>query len=66
MVNSAHDIRQSHLLAALPETVHKRLDRFLELTTMPLGDVLYESGRPLSDVFFPDNLHRVVGLRDGG
>lgn len=45
--------RDNHLLAALPEEVFKRLEPHLQLTEMPLGRVLYESGSTLSHVYFP-------------
>ncbi|AWI75745.1 Crp/Fnr family transcriptional regulator [Parazoarcus communis] len=44
---------QNHLLAALPEADFTRLFPSLELVTMPLGHVLYESGIPLRHVYFP-------------
>ena len=45
--------RQNHLLAALPEAAYKRLLPNLELVAMPLGKVLYTSGRALPYVYFP-------------
>jgi CRP-like cAMP-binding protein len=47
--------RQNHLLAVLPETDFQRLQPHLELTPMPLGHVLYESGNQLQHVYFPAN-----------
>jgi CRP-like cAMP-binding protein len=44
---------QNHLLADLPESVHKRLFPHLEFIQMPLGDVLYEFGSPLHYIYFP-------------
>ncbi|MFH2133312.1 MAG: Crp/Fnr family transcriptional regulator [bacterium] len=44
---------QNHLLAALPEEIQNRLYPNLELISMPLGAVLYESGDSLSYVYFP-------------
>jgi CRP-like cAMP-binding protein len=43
----------NNLLAALPESVQVRLFPHLESIQMPLGDVLYESGSKLNDVYFP-------------
>lgn len=43
----------NHLLAALPAEVHARLLPNLELVTLPLGKVLYESGDTLCHVYFP-------------
>ncbi|MGZ8225527.1 MAG: Crp/Fnr family transcriptional regulator [Methylococcaceae bacterium] len=47
--------QQNHLLSALPDEVQNRLFPHLELTTMPLGKVLYESGDTLRHVYFPTN-----------
>jgi CRP-like cAMP-binding protein len=47
------DPRQNHLLAALPEPEWLRWQPRLEKVEMPLGQVLYESGRTLSHVYFP-------------
>ena len=44
---------QNHLLAALSKAELKRLRPQLELISMPLGDVVYESGRQLEHVYFP-------------
>ena len=46
---------QNHLLAALAEPERARLFPQLELVTMPLGKVLYESGSELDHVYFPTN-----------
>ncbi len=43
----------NHLLAALPAAVQQRLLPFLELVSMPLGHVLYESGVTMRHVYFP-------------
>jgi CRP-like cAMP-binding protein len=45
--------KQNHLLAALPEEEYGRIAPHLELVSMPLGEVLYESGGPLRHVYFP-------------
>jgi CRP-like cAMP-binding protein len=47
------DPQQNHILAALPADARERLYPHLELVTMPLGDVLYESGNRLRHVYFP-------------
>jgi CRP-like cAMP-binding protein len=47
------DPRRNHLLAALPDDEWERLKEHLEPAEMPLGQVLYESGRTLSHVYFP-------------
>ncbi len=52
---TAVEARGNHLLAALPDV---ELTRWLPLLTpvdLPLGLVLYESGRTLSHVYFPTN-----------
>lgn len=45
--------KQNHLLAALPAVEFQRLYDSLELVSMPLGKVLYESGHQLHHVYFP-------------
>jgi CRP-like cAMP-binding protein len=45
--------RMNHLIAALPEDDWRRWQGMLEWVDMPLGQVMYESGRPLSHVYFP-------------
>jgi CRP-like cAMP-binding protein len=47
------DPRKNHLLAALPDTEWQRWLLQLEWVELPLGQVLYESGRTLSHVYFP-------------
>jgi CRP-like cAMP-binding protein len=49
----AHDPRQNRLVAALPTPESERLLAHLELVSMPLGHVLYESGSELHHVYFP-------------
>ena len=51
----AHDPKKNHLLAALPVADLQRWLPLLEAVELPLGDVLYESGRMLSHVYFPIN-----------
>ncbi len=48
-----HSPHQNHLLAALPQEVQERIYPYLELATMPLGRVLYESGVAIRYVYFP-------------
>jgi CRP-like cAMP-binding protein len=45
--------KDNHLIAALPEAEWQHWQPLLEKVPMPLGQVLYESGRPLSHVYFP-------------
>ena len=47
------DTQKNHLLAALPEAQLKYWLPHLESVSMPLGQVLYESGATLSHVYFP-------------
>lgn len=47
------DPRQNHLLAALPAAEWQRWQPLLEWVDLPLGHVMYESGRTLSHVYFP-------------
>ncbi|MGO9991344.1 MAG: Crp/Fnr family transcriptional regulator [Steroidobacteraceae bacterium] len=44
---------QNHLLNALPTGDYERVASHLELIPMGLGEALYESGAPLSYVYFP-------------
>ncbi|MGZ8943093.1 MAG: Crp/Fnr family transcriptional regulator, partial [Methylobacter sp.] len=59
-----HTPHQNHLLAALSAEIFERLSPHLELTLMPLGEVLYESGEQLLYVYFPTtaivSLHYVM------
>ena len=61
---AGHTPKQNHLLAALPAEVFERLSPGLELISMPLGEVLYESGGQLQHVYFPTtailSLHYVM------
>ena len=45
--------QKNHLLDALPQPEAERLFPFLEPVTLPLGEVLYESGDMLRHVYFP-------------
>jgi CRP-like cAMP-binding protein len=47
------DPRENKLLAALPESDWQRWLPQLEFVSLPLGQVLYESGDTLSHVYFP-------------
>jgi len=47
------DPRRNQLLAALPDAEWQSWSSQLEWVDMPLGQVLYESGRTLSHVYFP-------------
>ena len=47
------DPLRNELLAALTPDDWQRLQPLLEWTDMPLGQVMYESGRTISQVYFP-------------
>ncbi len=53
MVDTAHDLRQNHLLASLSAGARERVFPHLRLVAMPLGKVLYEPGDLLTHVYFP-------------
>jgi CRP-like cAMP-binding protein len=53
MMNKDSEIRANQLLAALPDVEWQRWKPLLEPVQMPLGQVLYESGRTMSHVYFP-------------
>ena len=48
-----HDPRQNGLLAYLPATDLQRLQPDLKLVSLTLGEVLYESGGRMTQVYFP-------------
>ncbi|MDO9105968.1 MAG: Crp/Fnr family transcriptional regulator [Methylovulum sp.] len=52
-MSAQHDPKQNRLLAALPAEVLERIADDLELVSIPLGEVLYESGGQLQHVYFP-------------
>ena len=49
----SHEIKLNHLLSALPNTELKRWLPQLEAINLPLGHVLYESGKTEHYVYFP-------------
>ena len=52
-MDSLRNPNQNHLLASLPTAEFERIAPHLELVTMPLGHVLYESSGKLQHVYFP-------------
>jgi CRP-like cAMP-binding protein len=52
-MSAPHSPHQNHLLDALPAGDYERVASHLELISMSLGDVLYESGTKLRYVYFP-------------
>ncbi|MEQ9561872.1 MAG: Crp/Fnr family transcriptional regulator [Woeseiaceae bacterium] len=62
-----HSPRKNHLLAALPPSEFERIAPHLELVTMNLGDVLYESGGQLKHVYFPtDSIVSLLYVMEDG
>ena len=53
LMTAPHSPRQNHLLDDLTAAEYKRLFPHLELVSMPLGAVLYESGDKLLYAYFP-------------
>jgi CRP-like cAMP-binding protein len=60
--------QENHILAALPPLEQARLFPHLKLVSMPLGQVLYESGAALRHVYFPTNsiVSLLYVMQDGG
>lgn len=52
-MHSCHASCRNHLLAALPEDEYARLSSHLELVSLPLGHVVYESGTQMRHAYFP-------------
>ena len=52
-ISGLPDPIDNHLLAALPKAEYARILPNLALVELPLGKILYESGRPFSNVYFP-------------
>ena len=52
-ISARHNPNQNQLLAALPAEIIARIAPHLELVSMPLGEVLCESGGQLHHVYFP-------------
>ena len=65
---TTHAPKQNHLLAALPQAEFERLLPHLQLTSMPLGEALYESGGRLQHVYFPTTsiVSLLYVMEDGG
>jgi CRP-like cAMP-binding protein len=51
------ELQGNHLLAALPADVLERLKTHLEPITFSLGEVVYESGGHMDNVYFPTTSH---------
>ena len=62
-----NDPKQNHLLAALPQSEFERLAPHLELVSLALGEVLYESGGVLNHVYFPtDSIVSLLYVMEDG
>lgn len=61
------DPKRNHLLAALPASEFERLAPDLELVSLTLGEVLYESGGRLDHVYFPtDSIVSLLYVMEDG
>jgi len=61
------DPRQNHLIAALPRDAQERIAPNLELVSLPLGKVLYESGDTLQHAYFPtDGIISLLYVMENG
>ncbi len=66
-MSSPHTPKQNHLLAALPEADYAHLLPDLELTPMPLGWALYESGGQMGYLYFPTtSIVSLLYVMEGG
>jgi CRP-like cAMP-binding protein len=64
---SPREPQQNHLLAALSAAERERLYPHLQLVSMPLGKVLYESGDLLRHVYFPtDSIISLLYVMEDG
>lgn len=62
-----HNPKKNHLLAALPEPDYAGLLPHLELTPLPLGLAVYESGDPQGYVYFPiDSIVSMLYVEENG
>jgi CRP-like cAMP-binding protein len=58
---------QNHLLAVLPDEVKERLFPFVELVKLELGEVIYEAGDKLANVYFPvDSIVSLLYVMESG
>lgn len=57
----------NHLLAAMPAEVQARLFPFIELVDLQLGQVMYEPGTTLNEVYFPtDSIVSLLYVMESG
>lgn len=64
-MTDSYNSRQNYLLDALPTAEYERIFPYLELVTMSLGDVLYESGGGIKLRLFSLDLHRIAVVYHG-
>jgi CRP-like cAMP-binding protein len=66
-MEDSYDPQTNYLLAALTPAERARLDPHLKLVSMPLGEVVYESGDVLPHVYFPTDciVSLLYVMRDG-
>jgi CRP-like cAMP-binding protein len=66
-MSASHSTTQNHILAAIPAAEYERLAPHLELVTLPLGEVLSESGDRMPYVYFPTTaiISMLYVLEDG-
>ncbi|MFT5756969.1 MAG: CRP-like cAMP-binding protein [Alteromonadaceae bacterium] len=58
---------QNQLLAVLPDEVKERLFPFVELVKLELGEVMYEAGDKLANVYFPvDSIVSLLYVMESG
>jgi CRP-like cAMP-binding protein len=59
---------ENHLLAAMSSEVRGRLSPYMEPVSLPLGDVVYESGDAMRHVYFPTDsiVSLLYVMTDGG
>jgi CRP-like cAMP-binding protein len=64
----APDLPENRLLAALPAADRARLVRRMDEVTLDRGEVVYRSGGPVAQVYFPRTglLSQVIDMQDGG
>ncbi len=67
MASTNDDPRRNQILASLPDAEWERWKQELEPVELPLGRVLYESGRTLAHVYFPtDSIVSLLYVMEDG
>jgi hypothetical protein len=52
---TARQATGNRVLDDIPAPEYRRLEAQLELVTLKFGEILYEPGQPIRDVYFPNN-----------